>query len=179
MKKRQRPGRAFLKAVQHRTARAAISPSASRGGGGKGVVRAARQVTAGLNLERFATRDRATFARALDAATRELLRALPRRARAWGLARKLLNIFLGDSLYTGYLRDAHGLQQAERFFEIPLDSITAARLHDLAPELPRWPGVRYLDPPTSAAYQSVALLAAKDEDLARVHLDAFWWGARD
>jgi hypothetical protein len=178
MKKRKNPGKAFLKAVQQRTARVAISASACRGGGSAGVVQAARDATADLDLGRFATRDRAAFARALDAATKKLLRALPRRARAWGLARKLLNIFLRDSLYTGYLRDAHGLQRAERFFEIPLDSITAARLHDLAPKLPRWAGVRCLDPSTSAEYQSVALLAARKKDLARVHLDAFWWGAR-
>jgi hypothetical protein len=178
MTRRKSPDKAFLEAVQCRTARAAISASASRGRGGEGVVKAARAVTSRLDLDRFATRDRATFARVLDAATKELLGALPRRARAWGLARKLLNIFLRDSLYDGYLNRAHGLQQAERFFEIPLDSITATHLYSLAPELPRWLGVKHLDEGTSAAYQATALLAARERGVARVHLDVFWWGVR-
>jgi hypothetical protein len=108
-----------------------------------------------------------------------LVRALPKGARTWGLGRKLLNIFVRDSLYVGYLSSAYSLKRAEEFFEVPLDSITAARIHELAPELPRWRGVKHLDPRTSAAYQAVALLAARERGIARVHLDAYWWGARE
>jgi hypothetical protein len=90
-----------------------------------------------------------------------------------------LNIFLRDSLYTSYLAKEHGLAAAARFLEIPLDSITAKRIRSAVPELPRWPGVKYLDPHMSAAYQAAALLIARQHGVARVHLDAYWWGARD
>jgi len=107
-----------------------------------------------LKLDRFATRDRAAFERALDRHTRRLIAVLPQRGASWGHARKLLNIFLRDSLYTGYLSKAYGLTSAEGLLEIPLDSITAKRIRKVAPELPRWRGVRHLDPHVSAAYQA-------------------------
>ena len=63
--------------------------------------------------------------------------------------------------------------------EIPLDSITAKQIRRKVPELPRWPGVKYVDPRTSAAYQAAALFIAREHGVARVHLDAYWWGARN
>jgi hypothetical protein len=169
----------FLRVIQHRAARVAIGGSAARGRGNSGVVKNARQFLLDVKLMRFATRDPRVFARALDATTRGLMAALPRRGATWGLARKLLNIFLRDSLYTTYLSKAYDLVSAERLLEIPLDSITATRLRHEAPDLPRWLGVRHLDPHVSAAYQAAALLVAKRERTARVHLDAYWWGARE
>lgn len=99
-------------------------------------------------------------------------------AASWGLARKLLNIFLRDSLYTSYLASAYGLAAAEELFKIPLDSITARRIRAENSELAPWPRVKNLLPPTSAAYQAQALDIARRANLARVHLDAVWWGAR-
>ena len=168
----------FLRIVQHRTARVAVTASATRGQG-PGVVAAARASLFRLKLAQFGTPTRARFTRSLESATRRLMAALPSRSSSWGLARKLLNIFLRDSLYTGFLCKAHALQAAERLFEIPLDSITAARLRKKVPELPRWRGVKHLDPHTSAAYQAAALLVAERRGVARVHLDAYWWGARE
>jgi|TARA_Y100000294_G_C8386714_1_gene269043 hypothetical protein len=49
-----------------------------------------------VNLARFATRDRAAFNRPLDGHTLRLMAKLPERGASWGLARKLLNIFLRD-----------------------------------------------------------------------------------
>ena len=91
----------------------------------------------------------------------------------------MLNIFLRDSFYTSYLSKAHGLKAAERLFEIPLDSITAKQIRREVPAVPRWPGVKYLDPASSAVYQAAALDIAKRHGVARVHLDAYWWGARE
>jgi hypothetical protein len=55
-----------------------------------------------------------------------------------------MNLFLLESLYTRYLSDALELEQAEEFFELPLDSITGTKLNELAAPgtLPRWPGVK-------------------------------------
>ena len=106
--------------------------------------------------------------------------ALPKRGARWGLSRKILNIFLRDCLYTTYLDEAYGLRAAVGLFEIPLDSITAKQVRQQAPELPRWTGVRQLTPEVSSEYQDAALRVAKqDYGVARVHLDAYWWGARN
>ncbi len=171
--------RRFLRVIQHRTARVAIAASAARGPGNKGVVETARQFMFDVNLARFAARDRAAFNRPLDGHTLRLMAKLPERGASWGLARKLLNIFLRDCLYTRYLSERYGLASAEDLFEIPLDSITAKRIRQVEPDLPRWRGVRHLDPAVSAAYQAAALSAAKRKRTSRVHLDAYWWGARD
>lgn len=168
----------FLKMVQHRAARVAITASATRGQSVAGVVRCARDFLISLPLARFGTREERRFARQLDTATSRLRACLPRGAASWGLARKLLNIFLRDSFYTSYLAKEHGLAAAEYLLEIPLDSITAKRIRQIKLNLPPWPGVKYLDQDTSAVYQAAAQVIARKHQVARVHLDAYWWGAR-
>ena len=167
----------LLRVIQIRTARVAVGASATRGQG-PGVVRAAREFFSKIKLAPFATSDRRLFARRLEAATRRLQGALPRRAASWGIARKLLNIFVRDCLYNTYLTKAYQLAKAERVMEIPLDSITATILREEMPELPRWYGVKHLTPEVSFAYQTAAQLLAERRGVARVHLDADWWGAR-
>jgi hypothetical protein len=96
-----------------------------------------------------------------------------------GLARKFLNIFLRDCFYTTYLAHAYHLERTEELLELPLDSITAKELRKAAPpgQLPRWPGVRKLTKDVSARYQAVALDEARNERMARVHLDSQYWAA--
>jgi hypothetical protein len=170
--------RRLLRSIQHRTARVAVGASAARGQGAPGVVRRARSFMASFRLRQITGADAATFSRRLDRATMRLQEALPRRASSWGLARKLLNIFIRDCLYVGYLERAHGLRQIEAFCEVPLDSITARAIRRSVPALPRWPGVKHLDPELSARYQEAAHTIAGRMGIARVHLDALWWGAR-
>jgi hypothetical protein len=167
----------FLQAVQSRAARVAISPSTVRGRGNAGVVAAARRFLRSLNLSRFALRNAEKFASELDSVTAILRAALPRKARYWELARKILNVFLRDCLYTTYLAEEYHLQRAETLLELPLDSITAGQLRRAAGSdgLPRWPGVRHLTPATSARFQAIAAKEAKRRNIARVHLDALWW----
>jgi hypothetical protein len=143
------------------------------------MVPVARDFMANLPLGRFGTSDRRIYGRQLDAATHRLMKALPRRGSSWGISRKLLNIFLRDCLYTGYLSKAYGLGAAEHHMEVPLDSITAKGIRAEVPELPRWKGVKHLDPATSAHYQTAALMLGRERGLARVHLDAYLWGGRE
>jgi hypothetical protein len=143
------------------------------------VVESARGFLGSLRLGDFGTTDERAFAQRLELATGGLREILPKAARNWGLARKLLNIFLRDSLYTVYLTTEHGLDVAEPFLEVPLDSITAKRIRGKVPTVPRWPGVKHLDPSISAAYQQAALSLARQYGVARVHLDTYWWGARE
>jgi len=168
---------AFLRAIQSRAARIAVGPSTVRGQGGKGVVKAGRGFLRQLNLRQFATGDPRRFNRTLDRVTESLKKALPRPARSWGLARKVLNIFLRDCLYTVYLRNAYRLGRAEHLLELPLDSITARQLKREFGRgaLPGWPGVKHNTPGLSREFQDAALVIAKAKGLARIHLDAYWW----
>jgi len=169
----------FLRATQGRTARIAASASASRGHG-SGVTQAARKFLGDLDLRKFRDKDAAVFRKRLNRETGKLVRSLPSGARSWGLARKLLNIFLRDALYTTYLRDRFRLGAAEELLEIPLDSITAGHLRKDAGRgvLPRWAGVKHLTPTANGHYQRQAAKLAREQGLARVHLDTFWWGER-
>lgn len=168
--------RELLQAIQSRTARVAITASASRGRGNRGVVAGAREFMRQLDLSAFG-RNPATFSLALNRSTRSLLKSLPRGARHWGVARKLLNIFLRDCLYTSHLCDAFRLQRAEAAFEVPLDSVTAKSLKRIAGRggLPQWPGVRHVTPALSRVFQAAAQVEAEKHNVARVHLDAIWW----
>jgi hypothetical protein len=169
----------FLQAVQLRAARVAVSPSATRGQG-VGVTWVARKFLAELDLHKIAVKKAAMFRKRLDEETMHLLRALPATGRTWGLARKLLNIFLRDAFYTTYLQNYFELNVAEAFFEIPLDSITSKKLRGHAGRgvLPIWKGVKHVTPEASESYQLFAQQFAIKKGIVRVHLDTFWWGDR-
>ena len=170
----------LLRAIQHHNARAAIGSSSMRGAGSAGVVRSARAFLGEMPLRPFGTSSGSKFLSRLDSATHDLKRALPKEAQRWGLARKGLNIFLRDCLYTTYLRDEYDLALAENFFEVPLDSITGAHLVRASQgALSPWNTVRGLKAKTSADYQAVAATLAAEKGVARVHLDAVWWGERE
>lgn len=167
----------LLQAVQSRAARIAVGASTVRGRGNSGVVLASRKHLRGLDLSLFRQVDRAKFSRNLDTATAALRDSLPIGARHWGLARKVLNIFLRDCLYTTYLDDAYDLRKNEAYFELPLDSITGRQLKRAAGrgQLPPWPGVSHLTDALSAKFQKAAATEAVSRGISRVHLDAIWW----
>lgn len=169
----------FLEAVQARLARVAIGPSATRNQG-RGVVSKARAYLSQLDLSEFGTRSEKQFLERLDRATIDLQEALPRKSKRWGLARKLLNIFLRDALYTVYLCNRYDLARAERYYEVPMDSISSASLRKCAGRrrLPQWRGVKHFTPEANESYQKFAATLAKHVGISRVHLDTFWWGLR-
>jgi hypothetical protein len=82
-------------------------------------VAAAREHLRGLDLNRFGVDEPRTFENELDRATEGLRRVLPRDAQHWGLARKVLNIFLRDCLYTSYLCEAFQLTRIEISLNYP------------------------------------------------------------
>ena len=131
----------------------------------------------GLPLRQFAAGGRAGFQRALERSTVRLQAALPRGARNWGLARKLLNIYLRDCVYSAHLRSLYRLGRIETFCELPLDVVTARCLLDSGEGagLPAWPGVNALTSEVSARYQEVATKIARARRVRRVHLDVYWW----
>jgi len=168
----------FLEALQAKTARTTITSSSMRGPGCVQAIEHARAFAGRVVLRRFSCRSRAAFIKQLDEATAELLSMMPRPHCYWGLARKGINIFLRECLYTAYLRDAARLSKSEHFFELPLDSFTGKALRATDRKLPRWDTVRRLTPSLSAQFQDAATLEGKRRGIARVHLDVFWWGHR-
>lgn len=148
-----------------------------RGKGNTGCSEAARSALRDVDLRTFATSDATKFRDRLDAETQRIRLRLPAGARHWGLARKVLNIYLRDCLYTTYLEDKFELSKAEPLLELPLDSYTARDLKG-APStrpLPRWPGVKHLSANENALFQLAALEIARARGFSRVHLDAFFW----
>lgn len=167
----------LLHAFQSRAARISVGASTVRGRGNAGVVAASRLYLRQVDLAVFGQPTMTRFSAHLDTATNELRESLPRGARHWGLARKVMNIFLRDCLYTTYLDTAYGLRNNEALFELPLDSVTAVQLKRAAGRgiLPAWPGVKHLKEPLSAIFQDAASAEAKKRGIARIHLDAIWW----
>jgi len=140
-------------------------------------VKALREALAAVNLSAFAVESEEKFCRALDARTDWLTKQLPQQAQSWGLARKCLNIFLRDCVYNHHLREHFEIAQCEAFLEVPLDRVVVEQLkaRHKGP-LPRWWGVKYVGPFESAVYQLAASEIANSRSIARVHLDAYFWG---
>jgi hypothetical protein len=169
--------RGLINAIQFRQARVSVGPSTVRGQRTPGLAKAAREYLANLSLAQFGTSRAALFRSSLDRATRQLKAQLPRKGRSWGIARKVLNIFLRDAFYNHYLRKQFQLDRGEALLEIPLDSITAGHVRNgtRLGRLPRWSGVKHLKSKSSDCYQREAAAIASRKGVARVHLDAFWW----
>jgi hypothetical protein len=130
-------------------------------------------------LTSLAVEDRSEFRVQLRGITRVLKAALPKSGRAWGRARKVVNIFLRDVVYNADLRNHYELRRVRAWLEIPLDSHIAKGLR-AEPEgaaLPRWLGVKYLTPEVSKTYQGVASAVAKRYGVCRVDLDVYYWRA--
>ena len=113
----------------------------------------------------------------LDHQTELLLDTLPIKNRPWGAARKAINLFLRDALYNQYLCKQFKLQSIESWLEIPLDSAVAKglKLQSNRGELPRWPGLKSLEPNQSEEFQFFAAKRANLKGVTRVHLDMYLW----
>jgi hypothetical protein len=165
--------RAILK---ERTASAAIGASTIRRLAPKGTIGPVRKFLAKVDLAKLVAPDAASFSSELDAVTT----ALAKKTKIpWGASRKFLNIFLRDCLYNVWLREDFELARIEDWLEPPLDAHIAKGLKkDHKPQrLPRWPGVKHLDPAMSEQFQAVARQIAKRQGVAPVHLDIKYWRA--
>ena len=167
----------FYKDMQRYIAVTTIGPSSLRNQGSVGVIKAAQGYLAKIDLEGFCAKDERTFLNALDAATEDLRRKLPRGAQNWGAARKGCNLFLRDICYNRYLCKRYRLEKSEEWMELPLDGLVANALKRVGPRggLPQWPGLNRLTPEISAKYQRFAKVVAAEQGISRVHLDMRLW----
>ena len=130
-----------------------------------------------MNLRRFKVRSRAQFLKLLDQETEKVRRKLPEGARHWGIARKVLNIFLRDVVYNRHLSSHFGLCRIECWLELPLDSHVGKGIRTLSKEdkLPRWRTVKGLTHDVSDRYQAAARRIAKEEGDYPIHLEYYWF----
>jgi len=167
----------FYRDMQRYIAVTTIGPSALRNQGSAGVIKAAQNHLAVIDLGGFRTKDERTFLKILDAATEMLKRTLPQGAQNWGAARKACNLFLRDICYNRFLCQRYGLEESEEWMEIPLDGLVATALKRKGQRggLPRWPGLNGLTPEISAKFQAFARQVAAEQGISRVHLDMRLW----
>lgn len=158
-----------------------VGASTVRGQKTPGLVSSLRDRLGEIDLGKFARVSESDFGSLLDAETESIRRQMPGGTRHWGIARKVLNIFLRGAFYNFYLRQKFTLDRLEHLFEIPLDSLTVAGLKGRSPKrsLPRWKGVKHLTEEASAAFQKRALEIASEQEIPRVHLDIYLWLERD
>ena len=167
----------LLQRLRWRTAELSVGPSTVRGAGARGVVRAAQEALKHVRLRRFSTSSRAKFLAELEAQTERIRGALPRGARHWGVARKVLNIFLRQAAHNVHLTTWFSLRKVERWLELPLDSHVAAGIHDArrGRDLPAWRTIKGLTHDESDLFQAAARRIAAEKGVLPIHLEYQWW----
>jgi len=167
--------------LKARIALLAIGRSTLRNQGAPGMVVAARKYLRKVPLRAFSVTSARRFASVLERHTQALMKRFPRKRKAnknWGAARKALNIFLRDVVYSRLLADHYRLGRVEPWLELPLDSNTYRGLAEdwKGPcEIPRWPRLKNLGRDTSRELQTIAAAIAKSLHTHRVHLDIKYW----
>ena len=146
----------FYRDMQRYIAVTTIGPSTLRNQGASGVIEAAQEHLAAVELPAFCVRNEDAFLAALNAETERLRKALPPGAQNWGAARKALNLFLRDICYNRFLCERHDLGECEDWMEIPLDGLVATALKRRAGrgKLPRWPGLSELTADVSSSFRN-------------------------
>ena len=167
----------YFKLLQKRIGSTSIGASTARGMGPRGTIQTARCYLQGVEISRFEKQNEDEFRSELDAATKELVDALPEGAKNWGSARKFLNIFLRECAYNKYICEQYHLEKIESWLEVPIDSHVATGLREEGKrgDLPPWETVIGLKPNEHSQYQMFASDVAKQEGVLRVHLDLEYW----
>ena len=167
----------LLAIIQEFEAVSAIGSSTVRGQP-SGTADACREFFGKLDLTKVPRRSQLLFNKWLNHQTRRLQRRLPNPNRPWGIARKTLNLFLRSCFYNRFLCENYRLDRTGLWLEVPLDGVVARglRKHAGRGRLPDWPGLSWLDPERSEAFQKHALDYAAEKGLpARVFLDNYLW----
>jgi hypothetical protein len=162
--------------LRQRVVEGAVGPTALRNQGRPRVVEFARKSLKKVNVVDFVVGEEEDFKAALDRETEAIRRSLPVGAKNWGAARKALNLFLRDILYNQYLSNFYKFNKIERWLEVPLDSNVVEGIEEsYLANLPKWKGIKHLKAEDSFVFQQAALKVAKARQIARVHLDVYWW----
>lgn len=184
---------AFISALRRHQARVSITQPTVRSQGPGTLHKAWAFFSTDLDLRRLRTSSERSYLGRLDDATVALAKRLgtpksrgsSRSIGSWGLARKLLNIYIRDCVYSRMLCAHYRLEAIEQFLEVPLDSFTGKALNAEAKargqthRLPDWQSIKGLEREESDRFQAFASELAEERGHARVHLDVLMLGARD
>lgn len=176
----------FYQLLHRRLSQIAIGASAIRNQGSGGLIKILRHYfETKVNLEHFikSLLDEIEYRRFLDEHTSQVLTLFPDTAQSWGAARKGLNLFLREIIYSKFFSHHFSLpdnfaefNRLVKFMEVPLDKYVADGLiSDSNGQLPKWINIKHLTPSLSETYQSQAFIIATQENVARVNLDLKYW----
>ena len=176
----------FYLLLHRRLSQIAIGASAIRNQGSGGLIKILRQYfETEVDLERFIKSlvDETQYKDFLNGHTSIILTLFPQTAQSWGAARKGLNLFLREIIYSKFFSHRFLLPDNfddfnlfVKFMEVPLDKEVANGLiGDSNGQLPKWINIKHLTPTLSEIYQSQALIVATQENVARVNLDLKYW----
>jgi hypothetical protein len=166
----------FARRLQAHVAMRAITASALRNQGSPGVVDAAREYVAAIDLRETTGLSESQFRKWLNLHTGKLRRRFPVGARSnWGAARKALALFLRDAIYCLPLSEYYDLARIRPLLELPLDREAHSGLILDFPMVPVWPGVKALRWRTNAQMQRIAATIAQGRQIHRVDLDIGYW----
>lgn len=176
----------FIHNVIWRLSNISVGASALRNQGAPGIVEAARvyfreEIELAKLFKALSSNKR--YKKFLDTHTSNLLKTFPSKGKSWGAARKGLNLYFREVVYNKFISDYYGLPKnmnkyniAIAFLEVPLDRDVATGIRrDAGEELPKWKSIRDLDKRISDVYQNAAMAIAKEEGVARIHLDLKYW----
>ena len=162
--------------IQKRIANNSVGTSTVRGQP-KGTVTIARTFLKSVNLKDFSDASEDQFRTVLDAYTSKLKNELP--SHSWGIARKVLNIFLFQAAHDIFLNRYYALDKIICYLEVPLDNPNAKKLKKIAKLKGKnldWKNIYSLAPETSIQFQECARKYAYDKyNCERCYLDIFWW----
>lgn len=172
----------FYQYLQRRLAQTSVGASSLRNQGAGGIISECRNYFQNvINLRDFidSMANQEKFKSFLDGHTENLVKRFDEKAQRWGAARKGLSLFLRDVVYNKFFSNFFSMpdnfdefNNMIQFLEVPLDKFVALGI-DLTSNgnVPLWLGIRYLTPTTNCAYQEQAMIIAKREGIARIHLD--------
>jgi hypothetical protein len=176
----------FYTLIHRRLAQVAIGASAIRNQGAAGLVNILREYfERNIQLTDFfnAFKSDEIYRHFLDCHTDNILLQFPQSAQSWGAARKGLNLFLREVIYSRFF--AHKFDIPENFshfnnfikaMEVPLDrEVANGLIRDGDGTLPKWKNIKSLDSSINQLFQEQALVIAIGENIARVNLDLKYW----
>ena len=172
----------FYQLLHRRLSQIAIGASSIRNQGSGGLIEILREyfeteIDLGQFIKSLVVETQ--YEEFLNRHTSHILARFPDKAKSWGAARKGLNLFLREIIYSKFFSHRFSIpdnfddfNQMVKFMEVPLDKEVALGLIvDSNGKLPKWINIKHLTPTISETYQNQAFIIAAQENLARVNLD--------
>jgi len=118
------------------------------------------------------------FKNRLNTHTSKLKDKLP--SKSWGIARKVLNLFLFQAVQDINLNKKYALDKLINYLELPLDNTNGKNLKEFAKKIDggnlEWKNISSLTPEINEQFQEYAKRCANwTYKCARCYLDVYWW----